>query len=133
MDLIADLLLAIGAIGAGLYCVILSRKINQFQSLDKGVGGAVAVLSSQVDELNNSMVAAKSVSEESEQALSKMTDRAELIARRLELLMASMHDMPETSSAEPNITPEPSPKETVSENSGPVFIRHAPEQRKQSA
>lgn len=133
MDLIADLLLAIGAIGAGIYCVVLSRKINQFQSLDKGVGGAVAVLSSQVDELNNSMVTAKTVSEDSEQALAKMTDRAELIARRLELLMASMHDMPETAHTEPETPQEPAPKEPLSEDSGPVFVRHAPEQRKQSA
>lgn len=133
MDLIADLLLAIGAIGAGIYCVVLSRKINQFQSLDKGVGGAVAVLSSQVDELNNSMVTAKTVSQDSEQALAKMTDRAEFIARRLELLMASMHDMPEAEKAEPEPVSEPMLQEPADEESGPVFIRHAPEQRKQSA
>ena len=51
MELIADFLLVAGALGAGLYCYILGRRLNRFNSLEKGVGGAVAVLSSRVNEL----------------------------------------------------------------------------------
>ena len=51
MELIADILLAAGAIGAGVYCFVLARRLNRFNDLEKGVGGAVAVLSAQVDDL----------------------------------------------------------------------------------
>ena len=51
MDLIADILLVAGAFGAGFYCFILSRRLSRFTDLEKGVGGAVAVVSAQVDDL----------------------------------------------------------------------------------
>ncbi len=47
MELIADILLVAGALGAGLYCFVLSRRLRKFTDLEQGVGGAVAVLSSQ--------------------------------------------------------------------------------------
>ena len=50
MDLIADILLVAGALGAGFYCFILGRRLNRFNDLENGVGGAVAVLSAQVDD-----------------------------------------------------------------------------------
>jgi hypothetical protein len=97
MDLIADILLAAGALGAGFYCLVLSRRLKRFNDLEKGVGGAVAVLSSQVDDLNKSFAKARQVSEGSSQALDQLTGRAESVAQRLELMMASMHDVvPET-------------------------------------
>ncbi len=97
MDLIADILLAAGALGAGFYCLVLSRRLKRFNDLEKGVGGAVAVLSSQVDDLNKSFATARQVSEGSSQALDQLTGRAESVAQRLELMMASMHDVvPET-------------------------------------
>ena len=35
MDLIADILLAAGAMGAGFYCLILGRRLNRFNNLEK--------------------------------------------------------------------------------------------------
>ena len=49
MELIADVLLAAGALGAGLYCYVLALRLKQFQTLESGMGGAIAVLSAQVD------------------------------------------------------------------------------------
>lgn len=95
MDLIADILLAAGALGAGFYCLVLSRRLKKFNDLEKGVGGAVAVLSSQVEDLNKSFATARQMTEGSSQALDQLTGRAESVAQRLELMMASMHDMPE--------------------------------------
>lgn len=102
MDLVADIFLAAGAIGAGLYCYVLARRLNRFNDLEKGVGGAVAVLSSQVEELRNSLDAAQSASVGSSSALEALTTRAETVAGKLELMMASMHDLPEA-------TPDPTP------------------------
>ena len=59
MELIADVLLVADAIGAGLYCFILAKRLNRFNDLEKGVGGAVAVLSVQVDELTKTLANAQ--------------------------------------------------------------------------
>ena len=41
MDLIADIFLIAGALGAGFYCIVLSRRLSRFTDLENGVGGAV--------------------------------------------------------------------------------------------
>ena len=93
MELIADILLVAGALGAGFYCFVLARRLTRFNDLEKGVGGAVAVLSAQVDDLSKALNQAQSVSGESTEALADLTHRAEAVAQRLELMMASMHDL----------------------------------------
>lgn len=107
MSLIADILLAAGALGAGLYCLVLGRRLNRFNDLEKGVGGAVAVLSAQVDDLNRTLTAAQATAGSSAKTLTDLTARAEDTSRKLELQMASLHDLP----AEP----------------APTFARRAPE------
>lgn len=94
MELIADILLISGALGAGLYCVILSRRLNKFTNLERGVGGAIAVLSAQVDDMTRALEEARSATSSSASSLKTMTGRAEGVAQRLELLVASMHDLP---------------------------------------
>ena len=94
MELIADILLIAGALGAGLYCVVLSRRLNRFTNLERGVGGAIAVLSSQVDDMTKALEEARTATTSSAQSLHSLTGRAEGVAKRLELLVASMHDLP---------------------------------------
>lgn len=94
MELIADILLISGAMGAALYCVILSRRLNKFTNLERGVGGAIAVLSTQVDGMTKALEEARSATTSSATSLQTMTGRAEGVAQRLELLVASMHDLP---------------------------------------
>ena len=94
MEIIADILLAAGALGAGFYCFVLARRLKRFNDLEKGVGGAVAVLSAQVDDLSRTLDAARSVSQDTGSTLENLTGRAENVAQRLELMMASMHDVP---------------------------------------
>ena len=128
MELIADILLVAGALGAGFYCFILARRLNRFNDLEKGVGGAVAVLSVQVDELTKTLANAQSAAEGSNTVLDQLTDRAESVAGRLELLMASMHDMPETEAPkaqEPAVAPSAAA-------SGIMFKRRSEEARGRS-
>lgn len=94
MELIADILLISGALGAGFYCVVLSRRLTRFTDLEKGVGGAVAVLSAQVDDMTRTLKSAQAAASGSGAALATLTDRADGVARRLELMVASMHDLP---------------------------------------
>ncbi len=96
MTLIADILLMAGALGAGLYCFVLSRRLRRFNDLEKGVGGAVAVLSAQVDDLTRTLTRAHGAASASVKSLSGVTERAEGAVKQLELLMASMHDLPGT-------------------------------------
>ena len=50
---------------------------------DQGVGGAVAVLSSQADELKKSLDSARDASDQSGAVLKDLTQRAESVAQRI--------------------------------------------------
>lgn len=107
MAMIADILLLAGALGAGLYCYILSSRLRRFTDLEKGVGGAVAVLSAQVDDLAKSLETAQATAQSSVTTLTDVSDRADKATRQLELLVASLHDLP-----------DPTPQ------NNPFFVRH---------
>lgn len=94
MDFIADLLLGTAAFGAGIYCFVLSRRLKRFARLEGGMGGAVALLSTQVDDLTKAVAAARETAGASEKSLESLTVRAEAATRRLEVLLAAMHDLP---------------------------------------
>ena len=94
MAMIADILLISGALGAGFYCLVLSRRLRRFTDLEKGVGGAVAVLSAQVDDLAKTLEAAQVTANSSVSKLDDVSVRAEAAGQRLELLVASLHDLP---------------------------------------
>lgn len=93
MELIADILLIAGALGACCYCVVLSRRLKRFSDVENGVGGAIAALSMQVDQMTSALGDAQSSSTDSSRSLEALTGRAEEVARRLELLVAAMHDV----------------------------------------
>ncbi|MEM8537133.1 MAG: hypothetical protein AAGF56_04640 [Pseudomonadota bacterium] len=95
MVMIADALLVAGALGAGLYCFVLSHRLRRFTDLEKGVGGAVAVLSAQVDDLTKTLETAQQTAKASVTRLDEVSQRAEAARERLELLVASLHDLPQ--------------------------------------
>jgi len=118
MELIADALLIAGAIGAGVYCLVLGRRLARFNNLETGVGGAVAVLSAQVDDLTKALESGQQAANLSAEKLSDLTQRADASAKKLELLVASMHDLPQQ---------KPQAVELDSRQEA-VFVRHfAPE------
>lgn len=122
MALIADILLVAGALGAGFYCMILSRRLNRFNDLEEGVGGAVAVLSVQVDDMTKTLEGARVAATDSTKSLEGLTGKAEDMAKRLELLMASMHDLPT-----PGNLPKPIKEQNIpTEEAKPeiLFLRH---------
>ncbi len=124
MELIADILLVAGALGAGLYCFVLSRRLKRFTDLEQGVGGAVAVLSTQAEELKKSLDSARAASDQSRNELKELTERAQSVAQRLELMMASMHDVvPEEKAA-----PEPPAPEVSSEPDEEAEVKAEPEE-----
>ncbi len=110
--MIADILLVAGALGAALYCYVLARRLRRFNDLEKGVGGAVAVLSAQVDDLTKTLNRAQATAKVSVDQLDEVSQRAEAAGERLELLMASLHDLPKPA--------PPKPAES------PFFVRRVP-------
>jgi hypothetical protein len=105
MALIADILMAAGSFGAAIYCYVLSGRLKKFTTLESGMGSAIAVLSAQVDDMTRVLEAARGAAKGSAEGLQALTERAEAVSGRLELLMASLHDLPEA--AEPNSDAEP--------------------------
>ena len=125
MDLIADVLLVAGALGAGLYCFVLGRRLNRFNDLEKGVGGAVAVLSAQVDDLTKTLAAAQSTAATSAETLTDLTRRAEDMSRKLELQMASLHDLPEPRQTSISAAQQAHVSAAIQQPANePMFVRH---------
>ncbi len=111
MQLIADVLLAAGAFGAALYCFVLSRRLTRFATLETGMGGAIAVLSAQVDELTRALAEAQAAAQESAARLKALNGRAEAGAQKLELMLAALHDLPEPGPrGAPPTPPAPEPR-----------------------
>ena len=108
MELIADILMVAGALGAAVYCYVLAGRLKAFTTLETGMGGAIAVLSAQVDDMTRALEKARGVATTSERNLEVLTERAEGLARKLELLMASLHDLPDPKAPRP---PEPEPED----------------------
>lgn len=94
MDHIADILLFAAASAAGLYCLVLSRRLQRFSGLETGMGGAIAVLSAQVDDLTRMLQQARTAAQGSADRLEERTRRAEAAVRQLELMLAALHDLP---------------------------------------
>lgn len=99
MTVISDILLASGAFAAALYCYVLSRRLTRFTKLESGMGGAIAVLSAQVDDLTRALSRAQGTAAASSENLTSLTARAEEVAGRIELLLASLHDLPQAPAA----------------------------------
>lgn len=99
MDLIADILLVAGSFGAAIYCYVLATRLKRFTTLETGMGGAIAVLSAQVDDMTVALEKARGAADGSAESLEDLTARGEAVARRLELLVASLHDLPDPKAA----------------------------------
>lgn len=101
MELLADGLLFAAAVGAAVYCQVLASRLRRLTALDSGMGGAIAVLSAQVDDMTRALQRAQGVAVGSEERLAEVSGRAEVLARRLELMVAALHDLPAPGSVAP--------------------------------
>jgi hypothetical protein len=118
---LSDILLGAGALGAALYCFVLSRRLQRLTDLEGGVGGAVAVLSAQVDDLTGTLRRAEEAARAQVATLDAASARAEAAARRLALLVASLHDIPAEAPEERAEAAEPLAEEVPAV---PRFVRH---------
>ena len=137
MTLIADILLIAGALGAAFYCFVLSRRLSRFTSLEDGVGGAIAGLSRQVAEMTEALDRAHGEAKTSAGSLEDSTRRAEAAARKLDLMLAALHDLP--AGREESAAPAPEPKAAAPApapaptTTGPTFRRSFGANRREAA
>jgi hypothetical protein len=103
MALISDILLSLGAFGAALYCFVLSNRLKKFTTLESGMGSAIAVLSAQVDDMTKALERARTAATGSAASLEGLTSRGEAVAARIEILLASMHDLPQQEAQSPEV------------------------------
>lgn len=87
MELIADGVLILAATVAGLYCLVLSRRLHSLSQMESGVGKAITGMSAQVDEMKDALSKAKSSTELSAKTLGDQVKAAEKAAKTLEALM----------------------------------------------
>jgi len=109
MQMISDILMIAGTFGAAIYCYVLSRRLTKFQTLESGMGGAIAVLSAQVDDMTKALDKARGAANGQAGALEALTHRGEGVAARLELILASMHDLPDPPTRTTNNEPVEEP------------------------
>lgn len=95
LSLVADLLMIAASAGAAIYCLILSRRLSRLTSFDKGIGGAIAVLSAQVDEMKAALAEAKIGTDGAGHHLRDLVGQAQNISGELELMIAACHDFAE--------------------------------------
>lgn len=103
----ADILVIFASLGAMAYCMVLSRRLSRLTSFDKGLGGAIAVMSSQVDEMKAALKEAKSGSDGAGNQLNDLVHQAREISSELEMMIAACHDFAEEAISVQ--APEPSP------------------------
>lgn len=93
--LVADILMIAASAGAASYCMILSRRLSRLSSFDKGIGGAIAVLSAQVDEMKAALAETRLGTDDARTHLQDLVRQARDISGELELMIAACHDFAE--------------------------------------
>jgi hypothetical protein len=91
----ADILMIAASLGAAGYCLLLSRRLSRLTSFDKGIGGAIAVMSQQVDEMKAALSDAKAGSDGAGHHLQDLVRQAREISGELEMMIAACHDFAE--------------------------------------
>ncbi|MEP5757945.1 MAG: hypothetical protein ABJ327_01295 [Litoreibacter sp.] len=126
MDYFADIFLGAGALTAAFYCLVLSRKLSKLSGLDQDLGSAIAVLSNQVDGMTKVLAEAKQSAGTSTIQLGQVTERAEDVFGKLEIMLGALEDLPEL----PTVRSEPVSTSNSPENLEPgedasIFLRHS--------
>ncbi|MEM9434372.1 MAG: hypothetical protein AAGA12_10650 [Pseudomonadota bacterium] len=125
MNYLADIFLGAGALAAAFYCIVLSRRLTRLTRLDQDLGGAIAILSKQVDEMTSVLNAAQAAATASTSALDDQTTKAENASQRLEVLVAALDDLPSEAPKQPPLVLEPD--SVIEKGEAPeisMFLRH---------
>ncbi|MEM7642816.1 MAG: hypothetical protein AAF366_09835 [Pseudomonadota bacterium] len=101
IPLISDSLLLLATVALAAYCWRLAARLRAFNDVDSGLGGAIAALSLQVEELKATLARATAESDSAATSLDMATDRANDSIGRLEMLIAAAEDVTATPAEAP--------------------------------
>ena len=114
IELISDVLLGITTLGLATYCLVLSRKIKNFDAKKTELEKQTHMLSERLEACISTVDKSQNVAKERTKELSIVTQKAEEASTQLKLLLASLHDLPTAQSSTQEKT-----------NTSPVFSRKA--------
>ncbi|MEO1549435.1 MAG: hypothetical protein AAFR93_03265 [Pseudomonadota bacterium] len=84
MELMADGLLMVAAGVAALYCWILSRRLQALKDTKQGLGGAIAGLSHQVEEIQRTLDQSKAHATAEAERLARLVEQAQAVATQVD-------------------------------------------------
>lgn len=124
---LSDILLGAAAISAAFYCIALSKRLNRLTGLDQELGGAIALLSQQVDEMTAVMEEAQNSMARSRDELRELTERAEQTGLGLEVLLSSSEGQPSADKASEFETTSEETSDTggLKDGATSLFVRHS--------
>lgn len=111
LGLISDVLLLAATGGMALWCRVLTKRLKAFNDLDTGLGGTIAALKLQADDLQASIAVATEHAHDRGAALDEATTRADDRIGRMEMLLTSLEDL--EAEAADRLLAEPTVDETV--------------------
>lgn len=76
MDNILQAGLILASVGLGVFCVVLARRLRRLNDLESGLGGAIAVMSAEVDRLEKAIRNARAEAAQASQALADEIETA---------------------------------------------------------
>jgi len=92
MALMADIFLLISALGAAIYCRALANRLRNLANTDTGLGGAISALNCQVSEMQAALNSVNDNASAQADRLSGLSEQANAAARRLEMMLATLHE-----------------------------------------
>lgn len=99
MDSFSDFLLGLGSFSAAFYCFVLGRKVRRYEKIDSDIRSAITCMSDQVSILSRALDRTRASAKMSTDEMLALTEKAERFTKRLELLIAALHDLPEENSS----------------------------------
>lgn len=117
----ADALLVLASLGAATFCLVLSRRLARLSSIDHGLGGAIAVLSAQVDDMNKALAGMKAGTENSAERLDSLNSEARRLSEELELMLSACHDLDHAVAKPATEAPAVPPDVTSHDGEAPMF------------
>lgn len=116
MSLIADGLMIVAGLTAGLYCLVLSRRLRQLSDSGQGIGAQIRALTEAIAETRQAVAEARRGADDSAARLGREIRKAEGMVAELRAAIAAAESAPQAVPPEPDFLrgpearPEPRPE-----------------------
>ena len=88
LAVLAQIALAVAGLALALWCAVLARRLRQLNDLERGLGGAIAVMASEIARLEHALTRARSDATAAGEALGQTVAQARDERARWDLIAA---------------------------------------------